>query len=322
MNLETELRDTLLSALSERFNIHNDQHLLFYLHARYLIINGKTPDCSPIDFMRFLFDELAIIHNDYSVMFNNQTFEWSFREENSLLNIFDEWNYRLFYMPMYDAAGNKINQNARISTIKTEIADKARRKSTKYKNSEYKKEITLYFRLTELNKMLNATSDEIPTVRGFTQKEFALQLEESLHRYVEASDFYTKNAASINESDLRDYLYVNLSKIEDGLIPIGKEEEIEEGRVDILAVDKNRNLVVIELKIDVDKRLPWQCLYYPEAVKSHSGLYNDIRMMAICPEYPDYMLTALNKIPNITLIEYAVTSNNHKITNIKFKKRN
>ena len=67
------------------------------------------------------------------------------------------------------------------------------------------------------------------------------------------------------ESDLRNVLAANLSCIESGLrlYQKGIEYSIDKGRIDILAIDKNDNFVVIELKLSRGRNNAiGQLLYY------------------------------------------------------------
>ena len=57
-------------------------------------------------------------------------------------------------------------------------------------------------------------------------------------------------------------------------------------------------------------------MYYPDELKQ---LYqtNRVRMITVCPEYPDYLLKPLKKIKKIECIRYKASLSNHKITDLK-----
>lgn len=150
--------------------------------------------------------------------------------------------------------------------------------------------------------------------------EIRLTDEECLERYLQAEHFNTTNTKIITEANLRDYLYLHLDLIEQGLRPIGKEVLTDEGRIDILAKDKNNNYVIIELKTEVDKRLIWQCLYYPEVLPNKFPVNGAIRVITVCPEYPDYLVIVLKKLQHVELFQYQMHSTNSRIEDLNISK--
>ena len=114
------------------------------------------------------------------------------------------------------------------------------------------------------------------------------------------------------ESDLRDFLVKNLSCIEKGLHlyegdgRIGAEFSIDEGkgRIDLLAVDKNGQLVVIELKLGRGRnKTLGQLLYYMGWVDAH--LANaPCRGIIIAKEIPEDLVLAVKRVPGISLCTY------------------
>ncbi len=112
------------------------------------------------------------------------------------------------------------------------------------------------------------------------------------------------------ETDLRDFLAENLSCIEQGLSLYqtegrsGIEFPVENGRIDILAVDKEKRLVVIELKVGRGRnRTIGQLLYYMGWVDQHLG-NGPCRGMIIAREVPDDLKLAVQRVPGVSLARY------------------
>ncbi len=112
------------------------------------------------------------------------------------------------------------------------------------------------------------------------------------------------------ESDLRDFLANNLSIIEPGLRlyeregQTGIEYAIDDGRIDILAVDKTGRLVVIELKVSRGRnRSVGQLLYYMGWIDQHLAK-EPCRGMIIAREIPDDLILAVQRVPGVSLYRY------------------
>ena len=102
-----------------------------------------------------------------------------------------------------------------------------------------------------------------------------------------------------------------------------KEYQTKEGRVDIVAKDKDGNLVVIELKTENDKRLIWQCMYYPDEVKKGLGAYEKdkgVRMITVAPEYPEHIGRPLEKLGYVESYTYTIKAFNGVIEEMNVKK--
>ena len=316
MNYECEFRDFLMEQLQKKFNIYDETNLLLYLFLRYDCINSKK-NATQSDFMQFVLHQLFIMSDGNSVSYDNIDFTFSYAQENSLRNIFDEWEYILFHASATDLNGNPRNTTVEKQKILDDIKLAASKKIQKYRNSIYKQEILKYFKLQRLNETFKIQIQEVPDFILIKQIDIRLTDEECLERYLHAEQFNTTNTKIITESSLRDYLFNHLDLIEAGLIPIGKEVATEEGRIDILAKDKHGNYVIIELKTEIDKRLVWQCLYYPEVLHYEYPVQSSVRVIAVCPEYPDYLLTVLKRLPQVELFQYQLHSTCKKIENIK-----
>lgn len=116
------------------------------------------------------------------------------------------------------------------------------------------------------------------------------------------------------ESDLRDFLAKNLSLIEPGL-QLYEEEGISGiefpagGRyVDILAVDADRNLVVIELKVSKGyDRVVGQLLRYIAWIHTElADAGQKVRGIIVAREISSDLRLACSQLPNVALYEYTL----------------
>jgi Endonuclease NucS len=115
------------------------------------------------------------------------------------------------------------------------------------------------------------------------------------------------------ESDLRDFLAKNPTSIEPGLslfsqgTQSGIEFPIENGFIDILAVDREGHFVVIELKVGRGRnRAVGQLLYYMGWVDKHLG-NPPCRGMIIAKEIPDDLMLAVQRVPGVSVAHYHLT---------------
>jgi hypothetical protein len=125
---------------------------------------------------------------------------------------------------------------------------------------------------------------------------------------------------TIYEKDLQNFLARNMSNIEPGLRLFEDEESNKNGLeypadgrfIDILAVDKNDNFVVIELKVSRGyDRVVGQLLRYKNWVKRNMDV-KSVRGMIICKKITDDLLLACDGLDDIELFEYELNIKLHK----------
>ena len=118
------------------------------------------------------------------------------------------------------------------------------------------------------------------------------------------------------ENDLRNYLVRNLSVIEKGL-KIYEAQDKTTGeeffvpgtsrRIDILAKDKESNLVVIELKVSRGyEKVVGQTLYYQSMIKTHFN-QQKVRAIIIAREITPELKAATQFLPDFELFEYQLS---------------
>jgi len=126
------------------------------------------------------------------------------------------------------------------------------------------------------------------------------------------------------EKDLKNFLAKNMSIIESGLKLYEDEENKKNGLefpvdgryIDILALDKNNNFVVVELKVSrgYDK-VVGQLLRYKNWVRRNMTEDGKrVRGIIICKEITDDLLLACDGLDDIELFEYELDIKLHKRT--------
>lgn len=324
MNYESDIEEIILNELSYKYGIENYDTLFRYLYLRFMSIHYDIKKLDKQlfiqDFGRFLIkDELGIIEDKYK----DEELKYISGFENSIGNILDN----LFFSArmksvIIDDCDKSYEFDYYINEIWLKIRKYGTNKSSKYKKDKYYKYHLIYNRLKRLNKLFDIKEiKHIRTLNEFNQGDFSTYIiyEEICERYIHASNFATNSSSSITEEELEKYIYRHLNLIEEGLKPIQRQLIIEEGRIDILAKDKDGKYVILELKIADDKQLIWQVMYYPYAIRPI--IHTDkVRIVTICPFYPKHILEPLQRIDTVEIIQYIPLISNGKIEKMDFIK--
>jgi RecB family endonuclease NucS len=115
------------------------------------------------------------------------------------------------------------------------------------------------------------------------------------------------------EAHLRDFLARNLEVIEPGLrlyatsVRSGVEFSVDNGRIDILAVDKQDKYVVVELKLSRGRnKALGQLLYYMSWVDKH--LHNGpCRGLIVANEITEDLVMAISRTPGVKVARYRMS---------------
>ena len=109
------------------------------------------------------------------------------------------------------------------------------------------------------------------------------------------------------ERDLHNYLATRLNQLEVGLILVdgGIEVQTEVGRIDLLARDAQRRLVVIELKAPKAKDgALGQLLGYVAAMSAKEP---NVRGMLVASDFDPRVVVAASALPHIALVRYQLS---------------
>jgi hypothetical protein len=114
------------------------------------------------------------------------------------------------------------------------------------------------------------------------------------------------------ERDLELYLVNNLEHLEPGLKPYKNTEEARQlhtdvGRLDILAIDRFSNFVVIELKAgEADRDTIGQIIPYISWVKTNIAHGQEVRGIIVANSFDYRVIQSLDVLPFLGLIRYKV----------------
>lgn len=150
---------------------------------------------------------------------------------------------------------------------------------------------------------------------------FNSDLEGTLSEDEEEDEIAREESEFAYEKDLQKYLVRNLSVIEKGLKlyqaeGVDGEEFYVPGtsrRIDILAIDKNNNFVVIELKVSRGyEKVVGQTLFYQSSIKTIFK-QDKVRAIIIAREITSELKTATQFLPDFELFEYQLSLTLNKI---------
>jgi len=213
----------------------------------------------------------------------------------------------------------------KISLVKKEFVEllKTAEKKTKLKKTHPSYYVFLKHNfLTLLNDSYGISPRSVGMIEGFdyhiNHNFFAPTLDEKYAMLVHAEKFTKSNLNLLSEEKLEEYLVNNLHKIEEGLVLVDRQFDIENGRLDILAKDKNGNYCIIELKIEDDTDLCWQCLYYPLAVKER--FKSKPRMIVVAKELSEHILKPLKTISGVEIYTFKAKMEMNSIVDLKLQK--
>jgi len=193
--------------------------------------------------------------------------------------------------------------------------------STYYPNL---KKNTLYLHLVKLS--VNAPSRKFFNPRTDGSDDILFQIDtDTFRKYDDIIDRNKilpdepdeeKGQEFVYEKDLQNFLAKNISIVEPGLrlYESGLEYPADKKRIDILALDKNDNFVVIELKVSKGyEKVIGQLLWYKNWIKKNKAKNSqNIRGIIICKEITDDLLLACYGLEDIELFEYELHIKLHK----------
>ncbi len=162
-------------------------------------------------------------------------------------------------------------------------------------------------------RLYEESSDSEPIYKKQEEEEDIGKIE-TVEETVEVSEF-------AYEKDLQNFLSKNLHQIETGLRLYeeegitGIEFPVGNRSIDILALDKDNNYVIIELKVSRGyDRVVGQLLRYMAWIrKNHADVGQHVRGIVIAREISEDLLLACSEVRDITLYEYQLSVSLKKI---------
>lgn len=123
----------------------------------------------------------------------------------------------------------------------------------------------------------------------------------------EVSEEETEEGFMISlERDLEDYLANNIEDLEKGLRLVGRQVEVANGRIDLLAEDSEGNLVVIELKAgEANDASFTQLLAYISSIKERKK-DRSVRGILVAHDFSSKVTYASRLIPYVKLKKYCI----------------
>lgn len=166
-------------------------------------------------------------------------------------------------------------------------------------------------------------------VEGDVAREEALSQEADDDDEVEgAGEALPGSSQFLLERDLQNYLAKNLDVIEPGLRLYvdesegitGIEVDAGGGRIDILAIDRSNNLVVLELKVSKGyDRVVGQLLRYVNWVRKElADPGQKVRGIILCRNMTEDLRLACAGVPNVELFEYQLSVTVKRVAAMEF----
>lgn len=308
---ESEIYNLFLNNIMRNYNIDSEDKAFKYFKLRFLIFETEK-EATKNNLCKFLISELN--------MDNSKGLVYKGVKIDSICNIMYNWEFRA---SLYDESDiwassvedKKLTMNDFIEkaylNIKKDVSNKLK------KISSNDPMIAKYIGIKCLNKLFNTRAIPPKKIKGFyygsSHNPYERTIEEKLDALIKVN-----NLKLIKEKDVEAYLIGNLDLIEKGLKYVDNQVFVRGGRIDVLAKDRRGNYVIIELKVEEDKEIIWQALYYPEAIKEKYKT-DKVRFLTLCPGYKPHLLTALKKT-NAEIYSYDINSNFDKIKNLKIRR--
>ena len=165
------------------------------------------------------------------------------------------------------------------------------------------------------------------TPEGQTFRRRFLRIKEQYNEWLKGDDDAVSDEdeeeadqAFAEEAHLRDFLAKNLNCIEAGLRLYqttehsGVEFPVDDGRIDILAVDRNDRFLVVELKVSKGRnKALGQLLYYMGWVDNKLGK-GPCRGLIIAKEISDALVLAVQRAPGVSLARYKLSFSIEPVT--------
>lgn len=314
---DLELAELILDELKTMYTIENSYDVYKYFLCRFVCseisdYNNLKKDLPNLlhnfeyhkRIIDFVMNELDILtYLDYFT-YNNIKINKYNDCENSIISILLELEALCIGLFHRDEFFNET------SLLLKKVYSSGKRKSSSKKDSTNYNHYLTYYSLKSLNKVFKINEVKESNFNRyieFIQSIPSIKIEDKCCRYIDSLNNEYNDALKIDEDILERYIYKNLDIIEEGLIPIKRQFLIRDGRLDILAKDKNGIYTIIELKVENDTDLIFQCVHYTTQFKIEKNV-SKVRIITISPEYTYGILNSLKQISKDFNVESYICS--------------
>lgn len=313
---ETELYNFIIDSLYLMFGLNEDR-LYKYLKLKYLILEKEN---NKLSFAKFILSELNIPLEENNYFIFNGIKIGIYTE---MFNILENWEFRASLVPEHLDLGKTqqiLTLEAFINETYLFINTKAKNKTNRItENKAHKNLYKKNYGIKYLNEFFNIIPSPpkmyLEITYPLTHNPYKRTIEEELESRIHAIEFKSNNINLISEKDLENYLILNMDKIEKGMTYIDRQVIVDGGIIDIIGKDKDEVITIIELKVEEDKKIIWQCLHYPKIVKEKYRT-DKVRLITLMPEYNESLKAILQEIEEVEMKKYKVKLKNGKITDI------
>ena len=130
-------------------------------------------------------------------------------------------------------------------------------------------------------------------------------------REISEEKYLPEEAAISLERDLESFLLAELNVLEEGLKvydgETGRQFQVHSGRIDILAQDRDKNFVVLELKAGTATESALaQVLAYMADVTRELSKGKRVRGIIVAYDFADRLVAATSLLPTVKLMKYKV----------------
>jgi len=323
MNYESELHMVLVKQLKEQYGIKEVRMLYPYMQLRFRfwkLLQSTSHFKQSRQFIEFLLEELNLPNTEHGFYYKGVWIHKGFHIENSLTNIMETWDFEQTLHRITDEKGKSYEVMDYVEVYWSKILKKAKSQAKPFKDHPYYQWYLVKKGLEQLNSVFEITSLPATRINEVSYPEehddFHRTIEEKCDAYVHTMEWKRQDTKTIQEQDVEQFLRYRLHLIEEGLRYIDHQFPVTDGRIDILAKDKNEQYVVIELKVvDHDPTIIWQCMYYPQQIKLHFSVPH-VRMIALAPSYKDSILTPLKELREVEIMTYTPNVEFGEITSL------
>ena len=167
--------------------------------------------------------------------------------------------------------------------------------------------VRLYNPKTDGRWIVNDKGARLISAEGLEEKE------------ISEEEYLTEEATISLEKDLENFLLAKLNVLEEGLRlykgETGRQFQVQSGRIDILAQDKDNNFVVLELKAGTatDAALA-QILSYMADITREVSMGKPVRGIIVAYDFAQRLMAATSLLPTIKLMKYKVNFEFEEVT--------